>query len=111
MKRSRFARRGALNRDAEQLARLAVGLAASASRIEDAFWESRLDEAVDRLLRTGNEDTLNLALDHLFGANGRAYDALADQIEARAEGGILGVGNGEFDVALIAAQLLAWSRA
>ena len=110
MKRSRFARRGALNRDAEQLARLAAGLAASASRIEDAFWERRLDEAVDRLLRTGNEDTLNLALDHLFGANGRAYDALADQIEARAEGGILGVGNGEFDVALVAAPLLAWSR-
>lgn len=110
MKRSRFARRGALNRDAEQIARLAAGLAASASRIEDAFWERRLDEAVDRLLRTGNEDTLNLALDHLFGANGRAYDALADQIEARAEGGILGVGNGEFDVALVAAPLLAWSR-
>ena len=37
MKRSRFARRGALNRDAEQLARLATGLAAAASRIEDAF--------------------------------------------------------------------------
>ena len=33
MKRSRFARRGALNRDAEQIARLAAGLAASASRI------------------------------------------------------------------------------
>lgn len=110
MKRSRFARRGALNRDAEQIARLAAGLAASASRIEDAFWENRLAEAVDRQLRTGNEDTLNLALDHLFGANVRAYDALADLIEARAEGGVLGAGNGEFDVAMFAAPLLAWSR-
>ena len=110
MKRSRFARRGALNRDAEQLARLAAGLAASASRIEDAFWESRLADAVDRLLRTGNEDTLNVALDHLFGANGRAYDALADLIESRAEGGVLGAGGGEFDVAMFAAPLLAWSR-
>lgn len=110
MKRSRFARRGALNRDAEQIARLAVGLAVSSSRIEDAFWERRLDEAVDRLLRTGNEDTLNLALDHLLGANGRAYDALADLIESRAEGGVLGAGSEEFDVAMFAAPLLAWSR-
>ncbi len=110
MKRSRFARRGALNRDAEQLARLAGGLGASASRIEDTFWETRLAEAVDRQLRTGNEDTLNVALDHLFGANGRAYDALADLIESRAEGGVLGTGNSEFDVAMFAAPLLAWSR-
>jgi len=110
MKRSRFARRGALNRDAEQLARLAGGLGASASRIEDTFWETRLAEAVDRQLRTGNEDTLNVALDHLFGANGRAYDALADLIESRAEGGVLGAGNSEFDVAMFAAPLLAWSR-
>ena len=76
MKRSRFARRGALNRDAEQLARLATGLAASASRIEDSFWESRLAEAVDRQLRTGNEDTLTFALDHLSGANSRASNRL-----------------------------------
>ena len=98
MKRSRFARRGALNRDAEQLARLAAGLAASASRIEDDFWERRLAGASDRLL------------DHLFGANARAYDALADLIESRAEGGVLGAGDGEFDVAMFAAPLLAWSR-
>ena len=110
MKRSRFARRGALNRDAELLARLAVGLAASSSRIEDDFWEQRLAREVDRLLRTGNEDTLNLALDHLFGANGRAYDGLADLIESRAESGVLGAGGSEVDVALFAAPLLAWSR-
>lgn len=110
MKRSRFARRGALNRDAEQLARLATGLAASASRIEDSFWESRLAEAVDRQLRTGNEDTLTFALDHLSGANSRAYDSLADLVESRAEGGVLGAGSEEFDVAMFAAPLLAWSR-
>lgn len=110
MKRSRFARRGALNRDAELLARLATGLAASSSRIEDGFWEGRLEEAIDRLLRTGHEDTLNLALDHLFGADGRAYDALADLIESRAESGVLGAAGGEYDVAMFAAPLLAWSR-
>lgn len=110
MKRSRFARRGALNRDAEQLARLAAGLAASGSRIEDAYWETRLAEAIDRQLRTGNEETLNLALDHLFAGDGRDYDALADLIEARAESGVLGSEGEAFDVALFAAPLLAWSR-
>ncbi|MBM3392202.1 MAG: DUF2863 family protein [Betaproteobacteria bacterium] len=110
MKRSRFARRGALNRDAELLARLAAGLAASSSRIEDDFWEQRLAREIDRLLRTGNEDTLNLALDHLYGANGRAYDGLADLIESRAESGVLGSAGSEHDVALFAAPLLAWSR-
>ncbi len=110
MKRSRFARRGALNREADQLTRLAAGLAASASRIEDDFWERRLAELVDKLLRTGNENTLGVALDHLQGSNGRAYDALADLIESRAEGGLIGANGGEFEAALFAAPLLAWSR-
>jgi hypothetical protein len=110
MKRSRFARRGGLDRDAEQLARLAVGLSASSSRVEDGFWQERLSQAIDRLLRTGNEEALNLALDHLFGANGHAYDELADLIESRAEGGVLGAGEQELDVVMFAAPLLAWSR-
>jgi hypothetical protein len=110
MKRTRFARRAGMNRDAESLARLAVGLAASSSRIEDTFWESGLAEAVDRLLRTGNEETLNVALDHLYGANARAYDELADIIESRAEGGRLGSEGEEYDVVMFAAPVLAWSR-
>lgn len=110
MKRSRFARRGALDRDAEQLARLAVGLSASASRMEDGFWQDRLAQAIDRLLRTGNEEAINLALDHLFGANDHGYDELADLIESRAESGVLASGGQELDVVMFAAPLLAWSR-
>lgn len=110
MKRPGFARRGGMNRDTEQLARLAAGLSASASRVEDAFWEKRLVEAIDRLLRTGNEEVLDVALDHLHGANGRAYDELADLIESRAEGGRLDSGEQAFDVLMFAAPVLAWSR-
>lgn len=54
-----------------------------------------------------------MALDHLFGANGRAYVSTAWRphlIESRAEGGVLGAGTGEFDVVMFAAPLLAWSR-
>jgi len=99
-----------MNREAEQLSRLALGPAASASRVEDAFWEARLAEAIDRLLRTGNEETLSVALDHLQSGSGHAYDELADLIESRAEGGVLGSGGHDYDVVMFAAPLLAWSR-
>jgi len=110
MKRTRFARRGGLTRDAEQLVWLATGLSQSGSRIEDDYWEAKLIEIIDRLLRAGNEDGLNAALDHLYRANGRAYDDLADLIEARAEGGLLATEGGNIDVTLIAMPVLAWSR-
>ena len=63
MKRTRFSRRGGLGQDAAQLTRLADGLALSASRVEDRYWESRLTELVARLLADRNEETLSGALD------------------------------------------------
>ncbi|MEW5890924.1 MAG: DUF2863 family protein [Pseudomonadota bacterium] len=110
MKRTRFARRGGAGRDADQLIRLAVNLAASGSRTEDAFWEGRLAAQVERLLRVGNEEGFNFALDHLYGTNLRAYDELADMIESRAESSVLTLDGQEYDVLLFAAPLLAWSR-
>lgn len=110
MKRSRFARRGGLTQDAERLTRLAVGLARSASRVEDRFWETRLDEAVARLLEERNEDALNAALDHLWHLDALAYDELADHVESAVECGLLSKAGGDWDALLFAAPLLAWSR-
>jgi len=107
MKRSRIGRRSGLSRDAEQLVWLATGLAGSGSRAEDRFWDSRLSELVERLLDEGDEDTLNSALDHLYAANDRAYDELADLLEAHAESGHAA---DDEEVLLIAAPVLAWSR-
>jgi hypothetical protein len=42
--------------DASLLTRLAMGLALSASRVEDRYWESRLTELVARLLADRNEE-------------------------------------------------------
>lgn len=108
MKRSRFGRRSGLSRDAENLTWLAVGLAESGSRAEDAFWETRLAGQVEKLLDEGDEDTLNSALDHLYATQSNAYDELADLIESRAESGT--PETGEFDVLLLAAPVMAWSR-
>ena len=108
MKRTRLKRRGGLGRTAEQLVRLASGLAESGSRVEDRYWEQQLSTLIDQTLADNDEEVLNTALDHLYSADARAYDDLADNIESRAEcaAGALP----EHDVVLITAPVLAWSR-
>jgi hypothetical protein len=106
MKRTRFSRRTKQTPDTEQLIRLASQLSQSASRLEDAFWEARLSSLVERLLTDNDEAALNAALDHLYGAGGRAYDELADMVESCSE-----VRRGEnADIVLLAVPVLAWSR-
>src|SRR5689334_16730654 len=85
MKRTRFASRDRLSRDAAELQRLATGLSESGGKLEDAWWEARLTELVDSLLKNGAEDDINTALDRLFETNPRAHDELADMVESRAE--------------------------
>jgi Protein of unknown function (DUF2863) len=109
MKRTRFSRRTKFNPATEELIRLAGGLALSAGRIEDEFWQARLAAAIDRLLADGDDDTLNGALDHLYSNGGRAYDELADMVESCCESKRLGAPVGQ-DVVLFAAPVLAWSR-
>ncbi len=110
MKRTRFAKRGGLNRDAENLVRLAIALSKSASRTEDSYWERRLIEAVDRLLGGSNDAPLNAALDELHGSNAAAYGELADVVEARAESSSLSHDEIARDALLLAVPVLAWSR-
>ncbi|MDR2186526.1 MAG: DUF2863 family protein, partial [Azonexus sp.] len=110
MKRTRFGVRDRLSRDAAELQRLAAGLADSGGRLEDSYWEARLAETVDSLLKHGAEDDLNTALDRLFEANPRAHDELADMVEAQAETSRLEAQGQAFDIQLFAAPVLAWSR-
>lgn len=110
MKRTRFARRGGLTRDAEKLIRLALGLSLSASRPEDSYWEARLHAQAELLVQNGNEDALNAALDQLWRSDARAYDALADYIEASAESRVDTRDDGNTVAVLFAAPILAWSR-
>jgi hypothetical protein len=110
MKRTRFGTRDRLSRDASELQRLASGLSESGGKLEDAFWDARLAETVDALLKNGAEDDINTALDRLFEANPRAHDELADMVESRAETTRLEVQGRTFDILLFAAPVLAWSR-
>ena len=110
MKRTRFGARDRLSRDAAELQRLAAGLSESGGKLEDAYWETQLAEAVDSLLKNGAEDDINTALDRLFEANPRAHDELADMVESRTETNRLEVQGQLFDIQLFAAPVLAWSR-
>ena len=89
MKRTRFSARNRVSSDAAELTRLAIGLAESGSKLEDAFWESELARFAEKMLQNGAEDEISAALDRLFDTNGAAHDELADMIEARAESCVL----------------------
>lgn len=110
MKRSRFPRRAKQTPDTEQLVQLATNLSLSSSRIEDAFWEMRLAALIHRILGRDDEGTLTAALDHLYGAGGRAYDELADLTESCCETAQAGPEAGDTDILLFAAPMLVWSR-
>ena len=106
MKRRRPSSRHRLSRDADRLAWLAQGLADSGSRLEDGWWEQDIAALVEKLLKAGDEDALTQALDRLNETNVRAYDELADLIEAGCE---VMHGDGASRL-LVALPILAWSR-
>lgn len=99
-----------LNRDAERLVWLAKGLADSGSRTEDAWWETELATQIDRMLEGGQEEALNQALDRLHETHARAYDELADLIEAGVEGAVVESPDGPRRTLLLALPVLTWSR-
>ncbi len=106
MKRRRPYGRHRLSRDAERLAWLAQGLADSGSRLEDVWLEAEMSGLIEKLLKAADEEALNQALDRLRETNSRAYDELADLIEAACEVRQ----SGEQSRLLIALPVLAWSR-
>lgn len=110
MKRPRFGSRSRVSRDVSQLSWLATGLAESGGKLEDAFWEARLAALVEQLLADGNEEELTAALDRLYEANAQAHDELADMVESRAESCLVSHQGQDYDVLLVAAPVLAWSR-
>lgn len=106
--RSRTAKR--IPADAEKLVGLSLALYASGSRVEDRFWENRLDALLTRLLRGGQQPTLDAALDQLQQKHAEAYGALADLAETQSESVQIEHEGQLWDVVLVAAPILAWTR-
>ncbi|KGX65688.1 hypothetical protein Y024_193 [Burkholderia pseudomallei TSV44] len=106
--RQRTAKR--LPPDADKLVGLSLALFASGSRVEDRFWEAKLDSLLAKIVRNGNQTTLDAALDHLQQNHPDAYGALADMAETHSESLSVEHDGKPYEALLVAIPVLAWTR-
>ena len=103
-----------LSAEGQRLAGLAQAIVQAASRIEERSLEHHLDTALQRLLKTNHQDTIDHALNHLFKDDLPAYDALMENVEAVSESSYLvEMDDGtekRYQALLVAAPILAWTR-
>jgi len=110
MPRTRTTAPSRTNRDAERLIVLATALNASGSRTEDQFWETRIEEALTKLFRTGQDAAVEIALEHLLTNDPSAYEVLVEMCETLTESTVMEKDGQPYDVLLIVAPLAAWTR-
>lgn len=110
MKKPRFPHRTKSPRIVQELYRLAAGLAASGSRIEDAFWENRLAEKIHTQLRSGDDQNLEATLDQLYDTDQIAYSEFVHAIEAAIECHVIVHEGCTYDALMFAIPALTWSR-
>ncbi len=115
MKEARHARPGRdrkshLSADAERLVAAALGLANSGSRTEDRYWDGQLAQRIERLLDSGHPQSIHDALDRLNQTDGEAYGALIEAVETAAESLLIELDGQRWEVLLVAAPMVAWTR-
>ncbi|MBK7356204.1 DUF2863 family protein [Propionivibrio sp.] len=110
MKRTRLSTRKRISDHANELGRLAIGLAESGGHLEAMLWEKQLTALVNKLLHDGAEDDLNASLDRLFDSHALAHDNLADILESCAESCVMSLQEQDYDILLFNVPLLVWSR-
>ena len=103
-----------LSADSQRLVTNAQAIVQAASRLEERSWEHSLDTQLQKLLKTGHQDTIDTTLGSLFKEDLNAYDVLMDSVEAASESGqIVHEENGvtvRYDALLVAIPVLAWTR-
>jgi len=99
-----------LSPDSQRLIALAEATNQASSRLERRVWEKSLDEFVLKLLKASRQTNIDAALEHLFKTELNAYDTLLETTEAVSESSILEQDEVKYDVLLIAAPILAWTR-
>lgn len=103
-------RKAQLSPDAERLVAAALGLSNSGSRLEDRFWLDQINARIDKLLDAGHVQPVHDALDRVHQADGDAYGALIEAVEEGAEALVLEIDGARWDVLLLAAPLIVWTR-
>lgn len=110
MARPRTKSTNRLTRDAERLVTLALALNGSGSRVEDRFWEHELDTVLGKLLQSGQDTSVEAALDSLMETHAGAYEVLVEQAETLSESVQLDKDGVSYDVLLVVAPVAAWTR-
>jgi hypothetical protein len=103
-----------LTADSQRLVTFAQAIVQAASRLEERSWEHSLDTQLQKLLKSSHQDTVDSTLASLFKEDLNAYDVLMDCVEAVSESTVVthdedGVAQ-PYDVLLVAAPILAWTR-
>lgn len=99
-----------LTRDASRLVALALALHSSGSRVEDYYWEAELATILLKLMRAKNDAAIDAALDHLSHTHLGGYEVLIEQAETLSESCVLTQDGKRYDVLLLVAPLVAWTR-
>lgn len=103
-----------LSAEAQRLIALSSSISQSGSRLEERALEQQLEMGLQKLLKSGHQDTIDTTLNSLFKDDLNAYDVLLENAEAVSESSTMtelvdGVETG-WHALLVAAPILAWTR-
>ena len=103
-----------LSAESQRLVSISQAIVQAASRIEERALERQLDTQLQKLLKTGHQDTVDTTLNVLFKEDLNAYDTLMEGVEAISESSVMidqheGVET-TYQALLVAAPILAWTR-
>lgn len=96
--------------DSRRLVSLSMEIGRAASRPERLFWENRLSREILKLLETKKQHKLDDAIDYLYQADPDAYNLLLEAIEAHSESAVVQHKGVDYDVLLVVAPVMAWTR-
>jgi hypothetical protein len=103
-----------LSADSTRLVTFAQAIVQASSRIEERSWEHSLDVQLQKLLKGGHQDAIDMTLASLFKEDLNAYDVLMDCVEAASESTVVTRDeNGvtvSYTALLVAVPVLAWTR-
>ncbi len=96
--------------DSQRLVFLSTEMDRAASRHESLFWEKLLEEKILKLLDAEKQHKLDAAVEYLYLTNLDAYNILLERIEALSESCVVRHEGVDYDVLLVVAPVMAWTR-
>ncbi len=99
-----------LTRDAKRLITLGQALARSGSRLEDVYWEEELARLIAKTLAGKKPKAIEDVLDFLVSEDIGVYEILVELAETCSESLVINHNDVEYDVLLVSAPIVAWTR-